>query len=276
MTQIELDQVAFSYPSGFGLKDFNLKVRQGSILGILGPNGSGKSTLLQLISRLLRPTRGTVRLEGKDVSSFSAREFAQRVSVIPSENFFEFPFTVAEVVEMGRYPYLGRLQSPGSEDRQWIERARRLTEIGPFWQRSISELSSGERQRVLIARALAQNPAILLLDEPSTHMDINHQVTMFRMLKTFHREQGATILVVLHDLTLADAFCEEVALLKEGRLVQWGAPREVITGETLRDIFEADVQFHRRADGSASLSFDLDNSGKPPGHLEESGCGNVQ
>ena len=259
MTRIELDQVAFSYPSGFGLKELNLKVRQGSIMGILGPNGSGKSTLLRLINGLLRPTRGTVRLEGRDLSSFSAREFAQRVAAIPSDNFFEFPFTVAEVVEMGRYPYLGRLQSPGNEDRQWIERARRLTGTEPFWERSISELSSGERQRVLIARALAQNPALLLLDEPSTHLDINHQVAMFRMLKAFHREQGATILVVLHDLALADAFCQQVALLKEGRLVQCGSPREVITSETLRDIFEADVQFHRRPDGSASLSFDLNS-----------------
>ena len=275
MVHIELDQVAFSYPSGFGLKDLNLKVKRGSIVGILGLNGSGKSTLLQLISRLLRPSQGTLRLEGRDLASFSAREFAQRVSVIPSDNFFEFPFTVAEVVEMGRYPYLGRLRGPDSEDQRWIERSRRLTEIGPFWHRSISELSSGERQRVLLARALAQNPALLLLDEPSTHMDINHQVAMFRMLKGFHREQGATILVVLHDLALADAFCEEVALLKEGRLVQWGAPRDVITSETLRDVFEADVQFHRRPDGSASLSFDLDSPAKS-GPPQEISPGKVQ
>ena len=274
MIQIELDEVAFSYPSGFGLKDLNLKVKRGSIVGILGPNGSGKSTLLQLISRLLRPHRGTLRLDGRDLASFSAREFAQRVSVIPSDNFFDFPFTVAEVVEMGRYPYLGRLQGLDSEDRQWIEKSRRLTGIEPFWERSISELSSGERQRVLLARALAQNPALLLLDEPSTHLDINHQVAMFRMLKDFHREQGATILVVLHDLMLADAFCQEVALLKEGRLVQLGAPREVITSETLRDVFEADVQFHRRSDGSASLSFDLDSPANPE-HREENGRGNA-
>ena len=273
MIHIELDQVAFSYPSGFGLKDFNLKVKQGSIMGILGPNGSGKSTLIQLISRLLRPTRGLLRLEGRDLASFSSREFAQRVSVVPSNNYFEFPFTVAEVVEMGRYPYLGRLQSPGDEDQQWIERARLLTEIGPFWHRPISELSSGERQRVLLARALAQNPALLLLDEPGTHLDIHHQVAMFRMLKSFHRGQGATILVVLHDLTLADAFCEEVALLKKGRLLQWGPPREVITSETLRDVFEADAQFHRRPDGSASLSFDLDPPAEP-GPAPEMGRGN--
>ncbi len=265
MTQIELNQVAFSYPSGFGLKDLDLRVGKGSILGILGPNGSGKSTLLRLINRLLRPTRGTVRLEGRDLSAFSARELARRVAAIASDNFFEFPFTVAEVVEMGRYPYLGRLQSLSGEDRKWIGRARRLTEIEPFWHRSISELSSGERQRVLIARALAQNPAVLLLDEPSTHLDINHQVAMFRMLKTFHREQGATILVVLHDLALADAFCQQVALLKAGRLLQHGSPRDVITSDNLRDIFEADVRFHRRSDGSASLSFDLDSDGKPGG-----------
>lgn len=260
MAHIELDQVTFSYPAGFSLKEIDLAISRGTILGILGPNGSGKSTLLQLLSRLNQPTTGTIRLEGGDLADYTTRALARRIAVIPSDNYFDFPFSVAEVVEMGRYPHLGRLQTLRSEDRKWIHRARRLTGIEEFWGRSISELSSGERQRVLIARALAQNPSVLILDEPSTHLDINHQISVFRMLRDFNQEYRTSILVVLHDLTLADAFCREVVILKGGRLVKAGTPQDVMTSETLRSVFEADVQLHRGRDGSASLSFQLNGS----------------
>ena len=265
MAHIELDQVTFSYPAGFSLEGIDLEISRGTILGILGPNGSGKSTLLQLLSRLHRPTTGTIRLEGVDLADYTTRALAQLVSVIPSDNYFDFPFSVAEVVEMGRYPHLGRLQTLRGQDREWIHRARRLTGIEAFWERSISELSSGERQRVLIARALAQNPSVLILDEPSAHLDINHQISVFRMLRDFNQEYRTSILVVLHDLTLADAFCREVVILKGGRLAKAGPPRDVMTSETLQSVFEADVQLRRGRDGAASLSFrlnDPDESGE--------------
>ncbi len=257
MAHVEFDQVAFSYPSGFSLVGIDLKIPRGTILGILGPNGSGKSTLVHLLSRLHRPTSGTIRLEGVDLADYTSRAFARRVSVIPSDSYFDFPFSVAEVVQMGRYPYVGRLQSLRGEDHEWIRKARRLAEVETFWERSISELSSGERQRVLIARALAQNPSLLILDEPGTHLDINHQIAVFRMLRDFNREYETSIVVVLHDLALADAFCQRVIVLKSGRLVKSGSPRDVITSETLRSVFEADVQLDRKPDGAASLSFRL-------------------
>ena len=258
MKHLELCQVNFSYPSGFSLDGINLEINKGEILGVLGPNGSGKSTLVQLLSRLYSPTTGSIRLNGIDLSEYTTREFSRQVAVIPADNYFTFPFSVSEVVQMGRYPYLGRLQRLRGRDLEWTLRARKLTNISALWDRSISALSSGERQRVLIARALAQNPSVLIFDEPSSHLDINHQIEIFRMLKNFSEKYGTTILVVLHDLTLADAFCEEVAILKSGKLVKSGPPKKVITTKILRSVFQADVQLHRGPDGAASLNFQLD------------------
>ncbi len=252
---LKIENVGFSYPSGFRLEEIDLEVTTGSFLALIGPNGCGKSTLVKLMSRLLPPSTGKVLLEGRELASYSTRELARRMAVIPSENHFEFPFPVSEIVAMGRYPFLGRLERVSTSDKQLVRRALRLTGTEQFAQRPISELSSGERQRVLMARAVAQQPQLLILDEPNAHLDIKHQISIFRLLQKLNQEQGVTIVVVLHDLSMTAAFCQRVAVMAEGRLILEGEPREVITASMIRRVYGAEVAVERTSDGVPLLSY---------------------
>lgn len=244
MSSLEAKQVSFRYPTGFALQDIDLVVPDRSFLALIGPNGSGKTTLLRLLSHALKPDSGALYLDGKPLSEFNPRALARQLAVISSEQFFEFPFSVADVVAMGRFPYLGRFERLSNRDRQIIERALDLTCTADFRERPVSQLSSGERQRVFIARAIAQQPSILMLDEPNAHLDINHQIGIFRLLQSLNQEQGLTVVLVLHDLTAAAAFCRTVALLHRGRLIKHGRPAEVITAEMIHDVYGADVFVH--------------------------------
>lgn len=241
MPSLFVNGVSFRYPAGFALQDINLQIPEQSFLALIGPNGSGKTTLLRLMTNLMQPDGGQIHLNGRPVSDFRPRELAQQMAVISSEQFFEFPFPVLEVVAMGRFPYLGRFQRMSKQDRHMVEEALLMTQTNHLRQRPISQLSSGERQRVLIARAVAQNPSILMLDEPNAHLDISHQIGIFRLLQFLNQEQGMTIVVVLHDLTAAAVFCKSVALLHQGRLIKQGKPEEVITTEIIRSTYGADV-----------------------------------
>ncbi len=241
MASLLLKQVGFHYQNGFSLQDIDLLIPEKSFLALIGPNGSGKTTLLHLMSGLLQPERGQISLENQPLTTFTRRELARRIAVISSLQYFEFPFPVADVVAMGRYPYLGRLQKLTGRDCQIVEEALHSTEIWHLKDRPISQLSSGERQRVLLARAVAQRPSILMLDEPNTHLDIHHQIAIFRLLQSLNEEHSMTVVVVLHDLTAASAFCQTVALLSEGKLIQTGTPTEVITTETIRSVYKADI-----------------------------------
>ncbi|MCZ6768496.1 MAG: ABC transporter ATP-binding protein, partial [Acidobacteria bacterium] len=180
MASLLLKQVGFHYQNGFSLQDIDLLISEKSFLALIGPNGSGKTTLLHLMSGLLQPERGQISLENQPLMTFTRRELARRIAVISSLQYFEFPFPVTDVVAMGRYPYLGRLQKLTDRDGQIVEEALHSTEIWHLKDRPISQLSSGERQRVLLARAVAQRPSILMLDEPNTHLDIHHQIAIFR------------------------------------------------------------------------------------------------
>ena len=241
MASLLLKQVGFHYQDGFSLQDIDLMLPEKSFLALIGPNGSGKTTLLHLMSGLLQPERGQISLENQPLKTFTRRELARRIAVISSLQYFEFPFPVVDVVAMGRYPYLGRLQKLSGRDGQIVEKALHSTEIWHLKDRPISQLSSGERQRVLLARAVAQRPSILMLDEPNTHLDIHHQIAIFRLLQSLNEEHSMTVVVVLHDLTAASAFCQTVALLSEGKLIQTGTPTEVITTETIRRVYKADI-----------------------------------
>jgi iron complex transport system ATP-binding protein len=239
-----LKQVSFQYQGGFALQDIDLSLPEKSFLALIGPNGSGKTTLLQLMSGLLQAKSGQIRLQDRPLNTLRRRELARQIAVIASDQYFAFPFPVAEIVAMGRFPYLGRLQKLTDRDRQIVEEALQRTEIGHLKDRPISQLSSGERQRVLLARAIAQSPAILMLDEPNTHLDIHHQIEVFRLLQHLNQEHSMTVVVVLHDLTAASTFCRTVALLSEGKLVKTGTPQEVITTETIRSVYQADIEVH--------------------------------
>jgi iron complex transport system ATP-binding protein len=252
---LRLEELQFEYSSEFALGPISLHLPKGSFYALIGPNGCGKSTLVRLVSRLLKPSRGRILLGGKDVSTLSQRQLAGSMSVIPSENHFEFPFRVREVVEMGRFPHLGRLQRMSQSDHDLVTDSLRLTQTDHLAARRISELSSGERQRVLLARSITQQPELLVLDEPNTHLDIRHQISAFNQLRKLNREEGVTILVVLHDLTMAAAFADTIAVMKDGQLLTSGSPRSVISSEMIRSVYEADVTVHRNPEGMPLVDY---------------------
>jgi len=241
---LQLDNVSFSYRDGFRLEKISLEIPSGSFLGLIGPNGSGKSTLIRLMSGELKPEEGKVLLENRPVGSFSPMELARRMAVISAEQYFDFPFLVRDVIAMGRFPHARRTQRLQSGDEAVIEEVLRLTEAAPFADRPISHLSSGERQRVLIARALAQEPAVMLLDEPDAHLDIHHQLNVFRLLRRLNAERGISVVLVLHDLTAAAAFCRRLALLDRGVLITHGDPGEVITPEVIHRVYGPDIMVY--------------------------------
>jgi iron complex transport system ATP-binding protein len=238
---LTLEGVSFSYGSTPLFRDLSFAVGSGEFIGLLGPNGCGKTSLLQLIAGVSRPERGRVLLQGKSLSEISRSEIARMVSVLPQETFVEFPFTALEVVLMGRSPYLKRFQWEGPRDLEIAQEAMRLTDCLEFAERDVRSLSGGERERVLLARALAQEPKILLLDEPTTHLDLKHQSEIFRLLRKLHVQQGLTLIVVLHDLNFAATACQRLLLLAGGRLQADGAPADVLKAGTIREVFGAVV-----------------------------------
>ena len=238
---ISLQQLSFSYPTRPVLQDISLEIPHQSLLALIGPNGGGKTTLLRVMSKALRPQRGAILFDGQPLASFNARKLAQKLAVISSEQHFEFPFSVADVVAMGRFPHLNRLERMSDRDWKIVDEAMERTSVLDFRHRSISELSSGEKQRVLIARAIAQQPSILMLDEPNAHLDINHQIAIFNLLRTLNRRHQMTVIVVLHDLSAAAAFCEAMVLLHRGQIVRTGTPAEVIREDLIRQTYGAEV-----------------------------------
>ena len=208
MPSLLLEKIDFNYGDTFRLEEIDLSIPEGSFLALIGPNGSGKTTLLQLMSGLLEPRSGRIALDGRPLDQLSRSQLARQMAVISSEQHFEFPFPVAEVVAMGRFPYLGRFEKLTPGDREIIDEALEWTQTLHLRDRPISQLSSGERQRVLIARAVAQKPSILMLDEPNVHLDLNHQIAIFRLLRRLNQESSVTVVVVLHDLTAAAVFCQ--------------------------------------------------------------------
>jgi len=242
---IEAKEIWFSYRARPVLKEVSFVVDIGEIVGIIGPNGSGKTTLLKILSRTLAPDSGTVRVLNNDVGDMHARELAREVAVVPQSSTIAFPFRVTEVVLMGRNPYLGRLPFETKRDRRIAVEAMRLTDTRDLADRRVTELSGGELQRVIIARALAQHPRILLLDEPTAHLDLHHQIAVYDILARLNAERNLTIMVVSHDLNLAAIHCERLMLLSQGRIVASGSASEVITAENLERVYGVDVPVAR-------------------------------
>ena len=240
-TALEARGVCFGFGRKRVLNGVSLCVRSGEMLGILGPNGAGKSTLLRVFSRILAPEHGEALLFGRRLETYSRRELGRAIAVVPQDTQIEFPFSVTEVVLMGRSPHLHGFAFERERDLCVARAAMVRTGVGELAERSIHELSGGERQRVVLARALAQEADVLLLDEPGTHLDIRHEAETYDLLQDLQRE-GKTIVVVLHDLNQAALYCDRVALLAEGRLAKLGPPAEVITRATLAEVFGAEMQ----------------------------------
>ena len=236
MNALEAQRVGFSYGTELLFEDFGLSVRRGEFVGVIGPNGSGKSTLLRLLAGLLHPQAGTVLLLGREVGDMGRREIARSVAVVPQESHFGYDYPVEEVVMMGRYPYLGRWQQPGPQDVACVTEAMRTTDTRGLAAKSVNEISGGEKQRVVVARALAQEPEVLMLDEATSHLDICHQQSVVRVLRELNRA-GTTVIMLSHDLNLAGALCERLVLLDRGKLAACDTPERVLDPDLIASVY---------------------------------------
>jgi iron complex transport system ATP-binding protein len=238
---ISIKGLSYSYFERQALEDVSLEVQAGEFLGLIGPNGSGKSTLLKCLCGILPPRRGEVLLEGKPLQDYSRRHVAQRVAMVPQDSTFGLNFTAYEVVLLGRTPYLERMQLERASDHEAVQKAMERTDCWDLKERRIWEISGGERQRVVIARALAQAPRVLLLDEPTAHLDIAHQAEVYELLGSLNENEGLTILAVSHDLNLASEYCTRLALMEKGRIKAVGGKKDILAPGLLSEVYKQEV-----------------------------------
>jgi iron complex transport system ATP-binding protein len=238
---LDIERISFNYGTARVLEDITFMADRGECIGIIGPNGSGKSTLLKTLSKILKPSSGRVVLSGKELERYSAKELARQMAVVPQDTNIDFDFTCLEVVLMGRNPHLKRFEIEGKHDMEIAKESMMLTSTWHLRERPFSEVSGGERQRVIIARALAQEPAVLLLDEPVSHLDINHQIEILDLVERLKGQRGLVVMIVLHDLNLAARYCDRLMLLHENRILATGSPADVLTQENISRAFRANV-----------------------------------
>jgi iron complex transport system ATP-binding protein len=230
-----------SYGERQALRGVDLAVSDGEVVGLVGPNGGGKTTLLKAITRSVPLQAGEVLIDGTDATRLGARHLARKVAVVPQNPTLPVGFLAREIVVMGRTPYLRFLDQEGPEDYRRSDEALASLGAADLAYRRVEELSGGERQNVVLARALAQDTPLLLLDEPTANLDIGHQVLIAKLLRRLARDQGVAVLAALHDLTLASLYCDRLLLLAEGRVVAEGAPADVLTPANLRQAYGASV-----------------------------------
>src|SRR5213594_3265645 len=249
MTLAEFRNVSFAYPAAeerrarpFALADLSFEIAPGEIVGVIGPNSSGKTTLIRLLTRVLEPASGEIRLEGVPVRRLSRTDLARRVSVVPQGILPQFQFPVGELALMGRYPHDPGRYFESPRDRSVARAAMEATGVLELADMPLEHLSGGERQRAVIARALAQEPRLLVLDEPTAHLDLRYQVEAAALLRRLNRERGTTVLLVSHDLNLAAEVCDRLLLLAGGRPVRLGTPEDVLEETLLADVYRCDVR----------------------------------
>lgn len=238
------DGVRFRYPDAPrpAVDDVDLSVRDGTLFGMIGPNGSGKSTLVKVLLGALEPDGGEVRVLGRRLASWRRRELARRVGVVPQSENVTFPVTVRDFVGMGRYPHLGAWRSERPVDREAVDRALRRCDVDGLAERSFSTLSGGERQLARVARALAQEPDLLVLDEPTVSLDVRHEMEIYELLRDLAEGGGTTVVLVTHNLNAAARYADRLLLLQAGRARAEGPPAEVLTRETVEDVYRWPVR----------------------------------
>jgi iron complex transport system ATP-binding protein len=263
MIGLEIKRLDFSYFNGLVLEDINLSVREGEMVGLLGPNGSGKTTLIKLASGILKPKRGEVRLADANLNDLSRRFIASNVAVVPQQFHIPFAFTASEVVMLGRTPFFKALAGESETDRRAVANSLELVGIEELMERRFDELSGGERQKVILAMALAQQPRLLLLDEPTVHLDIAHQVEILELVRELNIERGLTVVAAMHDLNLASLYFDRLILLKNGRLWADGTPRQVLTEAGISEVFAASVRVETHPTGAPHIVVMPRRNGKP-------------
>jgi len=239
-TLLESRETSFGYGGTLVLKDINFSIQAGDFVALMGPNGSGKTTLLKTILGIFSPIKGEVRLDGKPILSYKAKDRAKILGYVSQEPTFSFPLTVEELVSLGRYAYSNRFKET-PEDRKVVEEALRLTDSLSLKDKRFTSLSGGERQKVLIARVLAQTSHLLLMDEPTSHLDIYFQLQILETLKRICQEKKLTIVAVMHDLNLISLFADKALVLKSGELIAFGKVEDVVNEKTLKETFGVNV-----------------------------------
>lgn len=237
---METRHLSFAYGRHQAIDDVTLSLRPACFHGLVGPNGSGKTTLLDLLLGLKSPRQGAALYQNRPVLEYGRRELARHLALVPQEFAVNFAFSVREVILMGRHPYMRRLAGPSEADLDLVDQATELMDLTSLMDKTVTDLSSGEKQRVALARALVQNTPVLLLDEPTSNLDISHALKVLHVAADLVK-QGRTVVAVLHDLNLAAAFCQELVLLKNGRVQAVGPTDQVLTPERLQTTFDVEA-----------------------------------
>jgi iron complex transport system ATP-binding protein len=238
---LKLDSVSFGYNHAKVIDNITLEVKRGDFTGIIGPNGAGKTTLFKVITRVLKPWNGSITYKDKNISATGIRELAREIASVPQVIEAPFSFTVGEFVLMGRYPHSSMFSSPSQADLDIVNESLELTDAIEFKDRTLDRLSGGERQRVILAQALAQKPELLLLDEPTSHLDIGHQIAILDVVKKLNKKNGLTVIMVIHDLNLASEYCDQLILLDGGRVKVSGHPQDVIKYDIIEQVYKTVV-----------------------------------
>lgn len=236
---VKIDHLGYAYGDGKipVLGDISFSIATGEFFIIIGPNGSGKTTLLKLICGIEKPTRGSIEIQGKALQSYPRRQLAHKMAMVPQLSHEDFPFKVMEIVLMGRSPHLGLLGIEQESDRRLAQEAMRFTGVESLADRRLTQLSGGEKQRVSIARAICQQPDIILLDEPTAALDLAHQIKIMDLMEQLKINDGYTVVMVSHDLNLAAMYADRILMLTKGRIFQMGSPKDVLTYENLERVY---------------------------------------
>ncbi len=246
---MKLEDISFTYETSPVLKDLSVSIQEKDFIGLIGPNGSGKSTLLKIMGGILKSDSGSIQFKDSLMSKINKKIFAQSVSWIPQDHPMVFPFKVSEIVLMGRHPYLSALSFESEKDFEITRKAMETTKTSQFADRYFNEISGGEKQRVMIASALAQSPEMMLLDEPTAALDLKYQVQILAILKNLNVEHNMTLVMAMHDLNLASRFCNRLILLNEGQIVRDGPPEQVLEKNILEQVYDTEVDLDFK-DGS--------------------------
>ncbi len=246
MVMLEIDRLRAGYTRAESvLKGLDFSMDEGEFIGVVGPNGSGKSTLLRAITNVLKFWSGDMRLKEEHITTLSREQIARSIAVVPQDTYISFPYSVGEVVLMGRNPYLSRFENYDKKDKKIAKRCMKMTSTLKFKDKRINELSGGEIQRVIVARALTQNPDLLLLDEATSHLDIGHKKDIMDTVKKLNENRGLSVISVHHNLNLAARYCEKILIMDDGMDHSFGAPEKVLTRSNIKAVYGIDAEIHR-------------------------------
>lgn len=252
----KITDIWYSYGSRQALRGLDLALEAGRFYAVIGPNGCGKTTLMDLMCGHKRPDTGALALHGRDLASYSKRELARRIAVVPQEYPVNFPYTAREMVMMGRYPHMPRFSAPSGQDFALVESTLASCRADGLADRLVTELSGGEKQRVVFARAMAQQTPVLLLDEPCANLDIKHALLLLELAADRVRQHRATVVAVMHDINLALRYADELILMKDGRKAAAGAAEKSLKPEIIKHVFEVDARISREpAVNAAQVTF---------------------